>query len=399
MGVSANFTRKISHTISLLKQKSNTSQPYKVIIIDILSLAAIGELEQLLTFLNSDLKFTKLPIILISPPSTGHIPKTIKTQLTSVIIDLHDKRALFNALYQNQRNNGNKDSNVISFSEFYSNQIGAKKLNVLVAEDNKINQQVISGILKRAGHKVQLVDNGEEAIEVLSKNHEQIDLLIVDKNMPKCSGDDVIKTLQFMDTTQVIPIIMLTADATTEAKQLAISLGVNEFLTKPVDSHELLEKIAILSHSKKLNLTPGIDTSAGNIKTLSPTSKKIEEVGEQWCDPETIAELFSLSGDDNFMDKLIAAFIMDGNKHIQQLENAKIDDYLKLRESLHAIKGAATELGANKLANLCIEGENFKPYDLNSAKLLASIEELEFAYKKTVEALRIILLKASTGKL
>ena len=398
--VSARFTQSFRHVIALLKEKFNTKQPYKIVIIDSLSLCSTEELEQFLTFLDSNLKFTELSIILLSPPSTNFIPKTIKTRLTSIIIDLHDRRSLFIALYQNQKVNKNEGSNVIPFSEFYSNQMGAKKLNVLVAEDNQINQQVIAGILKRAGHQIILVDDGEEALEVLSKNFEQIDLLIVDKNMPKCSGDDVIKTLQFMDTTKKMPIIMLTADATMEAKQLAISLGVNEFLTKPVDSHDLLEKIAIISHSIKPNLSIDLDTSTNNIKDLipSPILKKIEGPEDQWCNLAIIAELFSLDGNNKFMNKLVVAFTTDGNKHIQKLKAASINDYLQLRESLHAIKGAATELGAYKLVKICIEGESFKPYDLNSDKIMLLIQELEFTYNKTVEALHVIILKASTGK-
>ena len=251
--------------------------------------------------------------------------------------------------------------------------------------------------MSRAGHSVVITDDGEQALEVLTKDFDQIDLLIVDKNMPKISGDEVIQALRFIDTSHSLPIIMLTADATTEARELGVVLGVNQFLTKPVDSHDLLEKIAVISKSLETKV----------IKKVNNTSKKahqlysidVNKMDNLWCNTEVINELFSLDNDLQFMDQLIKAFIKDGDKHIKLIGEAISGDYLQYRESLHALKGAASELGADRLSDICAKGETYKPFDIGTEKLNLLFEEIKYTYNKTVETLNEILDKASTGKI
>jgi len=64
-----------------------------------------------------------------------------------------------------------------------------------------------------------------------------------------------------------------------------------------------------------------------------------------------------------------------------------LDDYLDYRENLHALKGSATELGANKLVQACLSGEALKPYDLNSDEMKQMCTHIEQVFNKTVAAL------------
>ena len=63
------------------------------------------------------------------------------------------------------------------------------------------------------------------------------------------------------------------------------------------------------------------------------------------------------------------------------------DDYLEYRENLHALKGSAIELGANRLEGVCIEGESLKPYDMGSEKIDSMCQQIEAVFNKTVTAL------------
>ena len=191
---------------------------------------------------------------------------------------------------------------------------------------------------------------------------------------------------------------MLTADATPEAKKLAVSLGVNEFLTKPVDSRGLLKKIAAISHT--VNNKAGKQKSEPSPATVLYQSppQDITETDNSWCNKTVLNELFLLDSDLDFMTRLIKGFTQDGEKHIERIRTAISDDYLQLRESLHALKGAASELGADKLSEICRQGETCKPYDIGTEKLGLLSNDIEYAYKNTVEALNDALSKASTGK-
>lgn len=380
------FVKSPMHALNSLKKAREQNTAYKIILVDKLSLMEMTPAE-FAALLKSEQLLDDLSLVLLNSEKGYFYNNEIDPYYISVIENLGDKPAVFNAIHAAQ-SNYSKSDNVISIADYYASQNGANALNILVAEDNKVNQQVLSGILKRAGHSVILTDNGEQALDVLARDLEQIDLLIVDKNMPERSGDEVVKALHFMDTGNDLPIIMLTADATPEAKKLAISLHVNAFLTKPIDSHELLKNIAEISKTAKRKPVPAV--------TASP--QKITATEEPWCNKAVLDELFLLDSDLDFMTRLIKGFTQDGEKHIGYIRKAITDDYLQLSESLHALKGAASELGADKLFEICRQGETFKPYDIGTEKLGLLSNDIDYAYNKTVEALNDALSKATTGK-
>ncbi|WP_292479346.1 Hpt domain-containing protein [Methylophaga sp.] len=65
------------------------------------------------------------------------------------------------------------------------------------------------------------------------------------------------------------------------------------------------------------------------------------------------------------------------------------DDYLTYRESLHALKGSSSELGANKVAELCRQGESYKPFDIGSDELIRLTNKLEHAFSQTLTELEL----------
>ena len=388
--LSADFAKSPVQTLRMQKNALGKARGYKILLVDRFSLQGMSPI-QFSNLLGSEKLLDGLSLVLLNPEPKHLHNEKIRQDFLSVIADINDKRSLFNALHTAQRiDSSNKK--VVSLSDFYNSQNGAKTLNILVAEDNKVNQQVLSGILKRAGHSVVIANDGEQALDKLSTDLEHFDLLIVDKNMPKCSGDEVVQALRFMDTSNTLPIIMLTADATPEARALGISLGVDEFLTKPIDSHDLLKKIAVISNtsSSTISNTAPTLTSIANLKKQQPDN--------EWYNSAALEELFQLDNDVEFMTRLITGFTEDGNKHIKYLQKAIIDDYLQLRESLHALKGAASELGADRLAEICRKGEECKPYDIGTPKLTVLVSDIEYNFTKTVEALNNALVKSSTGK-
>ena len=298
----------------------------------------------------------------------------------STLENPEDKRLLFNVLHAAQSVNIN-DNNIISLAEYYAKQTGSKILNILVAEDNLVNQQVIEGILRHAGHNVQVTDTGEKALDILGDDLNYIDMLILDMNMPEISGIEVVKSLRFMDTSASLPVIMLTADATPEAKEASLKAGVNAFLTKPIEARGLLEKIASLSRNlDTVKFEPQdrrlSSVKSGNISSQSP-----------WYDENVIHQLSMLGNEPSFMPSLVTNFIKDGEKHIASINSAMQDDYLEYRERLHSLKGSATELGARKLVEICIQCEALKPYDIGSAEINALSHKLEDCFYNTVSAL------------
>ncbi len=382
------------HSLTMLNRAFEQLDGYKILLVDRLSLGDLSPVEYA-EILKAERLLDELSLVLINSADGELNIDEVGQFYISVIDELTDKRILFNAIHAAQSVHVNA-ANVVSISEHYSSQAGANPLNILVAEDNKVNQQVIEGILKRAGHTVQITDTGEKALDILVTDLDQIDLLIVDKNMPERSGDEVVQALRYMDTQKHLPVIMLTADATPEAKQASLAIGVDEFLTKPIDSFALLEKIAILSKHVKPNKDEGSkQISVGpSLEQEGDVSSNDSEV--VWYDQAVFEQLVMLDTDPEFIQRLIKGFVLDGEKHIAGIKGSVADDYLQLRESLHALKGSATELGAKRLAEACIQGEAYKPYDIGTEKVLRLSHDIEHVYDNTVAALNVAVSEVTS---
>lgn len=113
---------------------------------------------------------------------------------------------------------------------------------ILIAEDDIINQILIQEILHQFGYETLLVDNGKKAVEFYNEDP-SIDLILMDAQMPEMSGIEAIREIRKTNQTKRVPIIMLTASAMRGDREVGISAGADDYLTKPIDSDGLMETI------------------------------------------------------------------------------------------------------------------------------------------------------------
>lgn len=119
---------------------------------------------------------------------------------------------------------------------------------VLIAEDNEVNQKVISNILIKKGIEFKVVCNGEEALKVYQD--EKFDLILMDCQMPIMDGFEAtekIRELEKNTNSKRVPIIALTANAMKGDREKCIGKGMDDFLSKPFRMNELLEIIGTWS--------------------------------------------------------------------------------------------------------------------------------------------------------
>ena len=111
-------------------------------------------------------------------------------------------------------------------------------LHILVAEDSPINAKVITTFLRQDGHRVDHAENGKLALEALAQD--QYDLVLMDMRMPELDGLEATRRWRAQETDgRHIPIVALTANATTEDKNTCLAAGMDEFLSKPVNQEQL----------------------------------------------------------------------------------------------------------------------------------------------------------------
>jgi two-component system sensor histidine kinase RpfC len=378
--VNFDWVRTSSRALSQMIQADDDDNPYETIVVDQGCLTDINAV-QFAQMVKSEGLLENTSMVLINSSDAMIDANRSNNYYISTITNPEEKRPLFNALHAAQSVNFN-DSNIVTMAEHYAKQAGVAALNILVAEDNLVNQQVISGILHNAGHIVRIADTGEKALDILSDDLEKIDMLILDMNMPEVSGVEVVQSLRFMDTSGQLPVIMLTADATPDAREKSLAAGANRFLTKPIDARGLLECIASLSKNIRKVKTVKIPAPRESRARLHSNYHESE-----WFDNIVLHELDVLGNDPDFIKSLLKNFEKDGTRHVQGIKKFMIADYLEYRENLHALKGSATELGANRLVEICLEGEALKPYDMGSEKVEKMSERIEEVFNRTIAAL------------
>lgn len=195
-----------------------------------------------------------------------------------------------------------------------------RKIRVLVAEDNPTNQIVAQAMLDKMGVEAVIVSNGQEALETLSK-FQNFDVILMDCQMPILDGFETTNVLRQQGSQ--IPIIALTANAFEEHQKKCFEVGMNAFVSKPIEFFQLREAL--------MNL-------------IKPRST---------LDNEVLEKLKASIGDEN-QKKVINAFLGTTPTFKQQLQQAFKDQDLSKMNSLgHKLKGSAKTIGATELAQVC----------------------------------------------
>lgn len=115
-------------------------------------------------------------------------------------------------------------------------------INILVVEDDKHTRKLLETILKREGYSVLKAEDGIKAMEVLDNHH--VDLIILDIMMPNMDGYEFAQELR--DANCMIPILMATAKQLPEDKKRGFIVGTDDYMTKPIDTEEMLLRIKAL---------------------------------------------------------------------------------------------------------------------------------------------------------
>src|SRR5688572_21018122 len=191
-----------------------------------------------------------------APPTVLAVPRqadvrrfeVLSSGFASVLELPFDKRRLFNVLHSVAAGEEVHEG-VVRLQDYARRGAAAVKLRVLVADDNPTNREVIGKILERSGHAVTLVNDGEQTLDAVEADAH--DLVILDRNMPGMGGMQALQALRLMTRgRERLPVIMLSADVTPEAKREALEAGADTFLSKPIEALRLLDEIQRLAGSK-----------------------------------------------------------------------------------------------------------------------------------------------------
>ena len=235
---------------------------------------------------------------------------------------------------------------------------------VLVADDNRTNRNILAAILETAGHEVVLVCDGDETLEALEMDH--YDILLLDVNMPRLDGISACKMWrQIEGGRQHLPIVGVTADATTETEVRCLNAGMDLRLTKPVNAKLLLATIdsCCESNGQSAQLPSHVDDPLG---TVVPLKAATDQTAQSAIDVAQIDYLLTI-GDHDFLDDMIGSFVSDAVESVETMQQSLIDhDLNQFRFAAHALKSCSNNIGAIALAALCGKLEKITEVDFNT---------------------------------
>ena len=141
-----------------------------------------------------------------------------------------------------EKNNNLLQQNFENNNDYIDTEL-LKNCSILVAEDNAMNQLLITQILKKFNVKVSIAHNGKEALQILEK--QPVNLLLMDVQMPVMDGVTATKNIRALFGDK-LPIVAMTAHVMENEKQKCLQAGMNEYLTKPINEHLLYQTIVKL---------------------------------------------------------------------------------------------------------------------------------------------------------
>ena len=354
-GVPFQDVRDPREALRILMEKSGRETPFEVIILD--QVPIDGEMENLLNSLDEQLSLPELTILIVQTEATTLTPRI--RHLTNRVYTIQhpfDKALLFNALHVSRTANFAK-TGVISLPEHVTrDQQAQNQLQILVAEDNSVNRMVVGRILERAGHLVELVENGREALDALAKR--DYDLVIVDMHMPELGGVDTYRMYRFAHPTDdATPFIMLTANATAEARKECEEIGIHHFLTKPISSSRLLQVVSRIASSV---------AKSGAELNNDPERQRSKSTDEsQILDLKILGDVIKLAPGPEFLQRIFTSFERDTQQLLKAMPEAiEAKDFVHLRELTHALKGSAINLGFRQLFDLAVKTELLSDHQL-----------------------------------
>ncbi len=248
---------------------------------------------------------------------------------------------------------------------------GRPGVRILLAEDNIINQKVAQHMLKSLGYRVDVVADGQEAVRALKLIN--YDLVLMDCQMPIMTGFEATAAIRADNSgllNNVVPIIAMTANATSGDRDNCINAGMSDYLSKPVTKEalaEVLEKWFALDRVQVIE--PRLAEAQLNTQEL---------FCKQWL-------LEKMDYDTEFMTSILREALEKLPEDLALLHNnCAAKDALAMRHQAHSLKWLATNIGANALKSICLRVETAaKSADIETA--LELLPELNTVTKATID--------------
>ena len=218
-----------------------------------------------------------------------------------------------------------------------------RSARILVVEDNRFNQQIVTEFLEAAGAQVTIADNGARALQCLG-SEPHFDAVLMDVQMPVMDGLETTRRIRSNPALREIPVIALTANTLAADRLACRTAGMNDFEAKPVDPERLLATIA--------RWLPNRQADSGRHRI--PAAAPLASAG---VDRSALARLVNF--DEAKIKRFALKFVENSRATLIEMQNAsRQSDLIALGRLAHRLKSSAATVGAEAFSRACQELES-----------------------------------------
>jgi len=338
-----------AHEILLSAEKQG--HPFDIAIVDM----QMPEMDgiDLGSLIKKDKSISNIHLVMLTSQGTrGDAKKFNQAGFDAYLNKPVDQSVLYNSLLRVSGITSLNHSLITAYNAHQQVQFNAR---ILVVEDNATNQLVAQCILEEFGIQPDLAANGEEAIKALETL--PFDLVFMDCQMPIMDGYEATRRIRHSQSKvldRAIPIIAMTANAMQGDREKCIASGMDDFVSKPVESEKMLHALQLWLTEHKIEELEIEEVGAEEVIT------KIED------DCKAAAKLIfdypamsnRLMNNKNLIRKVVDTFSTDMDVQISLLKAAIKDEDLKIAAAqAHKIKGASANVSGIALSDLALIAE------------------------------------------
>jgi two-component system, sensor histidine kinase and response regulator len=344
----AEFTANVSQAAQLYRAAAGDGQPFDALIVSLP--AAQAAVTPILESIKQSADLSALPRILLSGPAwrltalqNGHkdhaclVAKPVRrAHLYDALVQILPRKSTGSSSAQPIRTVGTLPA------------AGKARGRILVAEDNVVNQKVAVRTLEKLGFQIDVAANGLEALEALERKI--FDLVLMDCQMPKMDGFEATRAIRQIEgqvrsgqlepslhssygrkhfRTNGIPIVALTANAMKGDREICLESGMDDYLSKPIQSQRVIEMMDYFLPSGKAGVTTDAPVADPEICDITALMARFED-------------------DTDLIQELAALFLDDAPSLVEKIRQAvQSCDSSSLEKAAHALKGS--------VANFCVQ--------------------------------------------
>ncbi len=272
--------------------------------------------------------------------------------------------------------------------------LAERSLNVLVADDHPINRKYLALVLTTMGHKCVMCEDGNQAIEQVSKG--DFDIVLMDIHMPGRDGLQATEAIRAMDGPRgKLPILVLTADVMPATRERAMALGVTACLLKPLQTPQLAEALRnAVAGTHVESAAPSAPPEA--VQPMQPA--QTAQAAAPQPDPSPADDAQPPLMSDQFdslrtglpppaLQRLLDMFFRDDSSTVQELEAALGGaDATRIEQAAHKLKGSARLLGFELVAATADEIQHAAARYTDAAPAARARQELRAGLVRTRSA-------------